>query len=207
MKLLLVAALLLGGSRSATAADEPAIDYDAIALIRCGDGLGTAFWIAPGRMISAAHVTARGPCTLGGAPLEVVLEDGGNDIAELRGPDSGRALPVRCSQMSEGRPYFAVGFALGRYRHTSRLVATGERAAGPPGQGQSVLLGTVYPGMSGGPVFDRRGRVTGIVNMRGTRLPLSFSRPLRETFVCRRPPGRSQGPVSPASKALRSGVA
>ncbi len=32
--------------------------------------------------------------------------------------------------------------------------------------------------------------VTGIVTMRGTRFPLSFSRPLRETFVCRRPPGR-----------------
>ncbi len=159
MKLLLVAALLLGGSRSPTAADEPAIDHDAVAQIRCGDGLGTAFWIAPTRMISAAHVTARGPCTLGGAPLQLVREDGGNDVAELRGPDLGHTLPVRCSDMREGRSYYAVGFALGRYRHMSRLVATGERAAGPPGRGQTMLLGTVYPGMSGGPVFDRRGRV------------------------------------------------
>ncbi len=165
--------------------DEPATDMNAIIVIQCGPSArGTAFWIAPTRLVSAEHVTRNGPCrTLDGDPLPGVREDPVHDIAELRGPDIGRHLTIRCAGFREGRAYFATGYAQGLYRHTSRLIATRHRDGGA--SGLQVLLGQVFPGMSGGPVVDTRGRVTGIVSRLIVAMPFSESRSLKETFLCR----------------------
>ena len=166
--------------------DEPATDMNAIIVIQCGaSARGTAFWIAPTRLISAEHVTRNGACrTLDGEALPTVHEDPVHDIAELRGPNIGRHLTVRCSGFREGRAYFATGYAQGLYRHTSRLIATRHRDGGAGGL--QVLLGQVFHGMSGGPVVDTSGRVTGIVNRLIVAMPFSESRSLKETFLCRR---------------------
>ena len=49
------------------------------------------------------------------------------------------------------------------------------------------LLGPqVIPGMSGGPILNSRGEVVGVVNRYTREMPLSYSRALKDTSVCRK---------------------
>ena len=164
--------------------DAPALPAGAVVLIECGGSArGTAFRIGAARFVSAEHVTRNGPCAIvGGPPLKTVREDAAHDIAELSGPEAGARLAIDCRGFRRGRAYFATGFAEGRDRTTTRLVATGARD--PGAGGLDVLVGPVHRGMSGGPVVDRRGKAAGIVNRLVVGLPFSESRSLAGTFLC-----------------------
>ena len=158
-------------------------DPAAVALIVCkgpdlgtGVRLGTAFWIGPRRLITAAHVTSHGRCAIGGTPLDVVREDGVLDVAELRSTAPHPFLPFRCTGFRAGRHYLAIGFIAGRSRADLPWRATGRRDA----SGQHEFVGQAEPGMSGGPVLDLSGRAVGVVDQ---RFP-ARSRALEETHLC-----------------------
>ena len=184
LKLLLgaaLAALSLGAS-----APSAETDFAAIAIVRCGPPVGTAFAIAPGRIVTAAHVAANGPCAIPGrhpgappVPAPVLRQDGRLDIAELAGALPGAPLPIACTGLGPGQMFRAIGHAGGVRRMTSPLFATRNRD--PASAGLVVLLGQVERGMSGGPVIDAAGRVAGIIN----RHSPARSRSLEETFLCR----------------------
>ena len=203
--------------------DERRIEFRAIAMIQCGASRGTAFWVTGTILASARHVTANGPCFIlpelvsgrgtsrssgegwwrgiDGAPVRVIHEDAARDFALLRGPRNRHPLAVGCRGFREGRAFWATGWAQGLYRHTARLVATGGRSPGEGGgAGLRILVGEVYPGMSGGPVVDASGRVVGIVNRRAVMAPLAQSRSLADTILCRR---RWSAPGVPARPLLR----
>lgn len=184
---LIGAALALGSATPAeTVAPAPDVPDAAIAVVVCGGArAGTAFRIGPHRLVTAAHVTSHASCTLqdraggGDVPVEVVREEGRLDIAELRSAAASDVfLQVDCGGVRRGRHYRAIGFAGGRYRANLPLIATGYATS----FGGAEFVGETIPGMSGGPVIDRRGRVVAVVN---TRLPAS-ARALRETWLCRR---------------------
>jgi hypothetical protein len=184
-----LAAALFGLALSSAAPvvpDEPAQRFNAMTMIQCGAARGTAFWVGRRLLASAQHVTAGGPCRIGETPIATLHEDAESDFALLRGPANRARLPVTCRGFGEGRAYWATGWAQGLFRHTARLVATRERSPGGGGAGGlRILAGEVWPGMSGGPVVDRAGRVVGIVNRRAVAAPLVQSRPLRDTILCR----------------------
>jgi hypothetical protein len=172
-------------------ADEPAnIDYNAIVKVVCGGASGTAFWIDDTRLLTAVHVTRNGPCSIDGNPVRIVREEEAIDVAELEGPNIGHHLHLNCRAFHRGHIYHAAGFAFAHFRHTSRLIGTGYRETAPdpvPAIGMAILRGQAYPGMSGGPVFDRRGNVVGMTNRgsQGGANPTFESREIRESAVCR----------------------
>lgn len=174
-------------SSSPYAPDEPRIDMNAIARIDCGGFSGTAFWITRTRIVTAVHVIAAAqPCSIAGHVLSTV-RSGNRDLAEVRGLENDHYLRVDCGGFREGRVYHATGYALGDYRHTARLLATRDEEGdrdGPPNAGERILLGAVYPGMSGGPVVDGHGHVVGIVNRSITSPPMAESRALADSFIC-----------------------
>ena len=174
---LLGATLALVSATPRLAGPDPAV-----AIIACDSGfgtrtrLGTAFWIAPHRLLTAAHVSSHGRCAIGGIPLEVVREDGVLDVAELHSPTPHPFLPFRCSGFRAGRLYRAIGFIAGRTHAELPWRATGRRDP----SGQHEFLGQAEPGMSGGPVLDHSGRAVGVVDQ---RFP-ARSRALEETHLC-----------------------
>ena len=170
--------------------DEPALAYNAIALIECGDYSGTAFWAGRDRIITAYHVAGERTCEIDGVTLTRVRADAAADIAEYTGLPSRATVRVDCRAPRAGAVYWGVGWAFGSLRHTARLTATGDRDDGarePIARGMVAHHGAVYPGMSGGPVFDRQGRAVSMIN-RGTRVePMMMQgRALADTFLCQR---------------------
>lgn len=123
-------------------------------------------------------------------PATVIFEDDTLDYAILKAPTPrGQHLDIDCSGFVRGEDYVSVGYPgdifVARY-----LTATGQLAE-PWGhlwsywRGQRLLLGTVIPGMSGGPVVSlRSGKVVGITNGYDTNVPHSFSRQLKDTYLC-----------------------
>lgn len=176
---LLSATLLLGCAPAAAGESLPSVrdgPDGAIEMVTCGRRTGTAFRIEPDRLVTAAHVTAGGDCTIAGVPVATVRKDGALDVAELRAADRRTFIPVRCSVTREGRLYRAIGFAGGAQRMNLPWQATGQADA----PGKAEFFGESYPGMSGGPVLDREGRAIGIVLQ---RYP-ARARLLASTWLC-----------------------
>jgi hypothetical protein len=161
----------------------PGVNYGAIARIECvgetGWVTGTVFQIAPGKLVTAAHVTMNRTCSISGAPVEKVREDGTLDVAELKGPDIGSSVEISCEGLKPFEHYIGVGYALGIYRHSARLVATTQG-----NKGVRVWLGTIYKGQSGGPAFDPQGRAAGVVIHTYAPFPASGGRALSDTWLC-----------------------
>lgn len=156
-------------------------DPAAIVRIEChsdtDSGIGTAVKVGRYTYITAAHVADGRICTIGGQPVAVTVSGGEHrDFATLTGPASNVFLPISCKGFRFGRIYLARGYAGGGYA----LAAQPWLATSIPWGRRTILLGEAYPGMSGGPLIDRKGRVRGVVN---TRLP-SMALPLSETSLC-----------------------
>jgi hypothetical protein len=186
MKLAILAAAFAALTSAAPVPVEK-VPYSSIKLIRCGRASGTVFQIAPGVLMTAAHVTGNGPCSVDGVPLDLTLEDGALDYALLRGTIGIPMTPL-CKELKRGRAYYGIGYAGGRYRMDSRLFAEGRADAEVEGisyRGMMRFGGGAIPGMSGGPIIDERGRVAAIVNASNSALSTALGRPLKDTQACR----------------------
>ncbi len=146
---------------------------------QCNRGqAGTGFVVAPGRVLTNAHVVAgmsRPRVQVGGegARFEgrVVVFDPDTDLAVLDVPDLGAAPLALGEEQGRGDSVVVAGFPLdGPYATTSGRVrdvlqASGTDIYGGQGAVREVysLRATIQPGNSGGPVLDEAGQVVGVV--------------------------------------------
>lgn len=168
-------------------ADTPGIAQAAASIVRV-DGAarscsrqieGTGFVVAPGRVMTNAHVVAgvRQPVVrIGGVgevyPATVVLFDPARDVAVLAVPDlRAKALPLAPVPARRGDAAVVAGFPLGgpyeldSARVSSRLRARGSDIydARPVVRDVYAVSARVRPGNSGGPLLSTDGAVLGMV--------------------------------------------
>lgn len=171
---------------SATPAENPigTTQYPLVHQVVCDRAKGTAFRIGPTTFLSVAHVTSNTGCTIDGYYF-TARNDGESDFSILDVPsDKLGGFKINCDGFIPGEWYYAIGYAQGLpWQQTVTILATYVKIP----NGMRLLLGspTVIPGMSGGPVINSRGEVVGTVNMYTRGAPLSYSRALRDTEVCR----------------------
>lgn len=185
LKYVALAALLTAApSIPQEAFDRSAYPHDeaAIQLIYCqrvdGAASGTAFKVGPTYYLTARHVVLGGQCSIGGVPVTINTMDEKHDFATLTGPASPHILATNCRGFHSGQTYLARGFPGGQsYNIFMPMIASALSVGGF----RTFTGADVIPGMSGGPVMDTQGRVTGIVNMRWP----SRSMPLSSTGFCR----------------------
>jgi serine protease Do len=158
---------------------------EAVVQVRTPVGLGSGFLIHPaGYVITNEHVVA-GEYTItitqfrrGTAELEkvtynkvrIVALDSRLDLALLKIEDGGSTVfptvPIGDSNsITDGQTVFAIGSPLGLDRSVSQgIVSTRNR----PLEGQLYIQTTtqINPGNSGGPLFNLRGEVVGVNNMK-----------------------------------------
>ena len=121
----------------------------------------------------ATEISVRVPSTGDSAQASIVLKDKVNDLAVLKvskpiAPFSGE-LPFRLGQMSSvkvGQESFTLGFPLGDVMGETPRLATGTVSALFGLQDDPRLLqisNPIQPGNSGGPLFNNKGDLIGIV--------------------------------------------
>jgi hypothetical protein len=167
---------------SATA-PAPTVTYAPVEQVFCAGSLGTAFRIRGGKFLSVAHVTSGEGCTIDGALLNAVPEEG-LDFSVIEGLPKGMSFKINCDGFVPGQWYHAIGHARGLPAQTVvTIYATTYRHP----DGMVIFFGpqTVIPGMSGGPVLNQAGEVVGMVNAYNPFFGLSFSRELKDTSLCR----------------------
>lgn len=138
-----------------------------------GDNVGSGAIVAPGYVITAAHVTAalgsRHEVTIvleSGRILKGVIqkEDSNEDLALLAVPDlTATALAWReGAAISSGEDVYALGFPLGSRNLvvTKGVVSSASQLI----QGSALIQtdATINPGNSGGPLVDKDGRFVGV---------------------------------------------
>lgn len=180
------AALLALAPVSAAEQQAPLVflQYPMVHKVDCLEGSGTAFRVGKNHWLSVAHVTGMRMCTIDGEPITVTEQDGVNDFSRLDTPSEGNGFRINCGGFIPGHWFWAVGHARGYPFHTAMAVyATYAKTF----DGRRVLIGpyNFIPGMSGGPVMDETGAVVGTVNAYLPGTPISISRELRDTSVCK----------------------
>ena len=149
-----------------------------------------------GLFLTAAHCVDEGrPLSLRtlfapidiAAPAHVLWQDVGLDLAVLEANIHRPALRPRAKEFARGLEVGALGFAWGQGLYFAAGVVanvhvyTEWNENGGRWEGAFLTVdGPVNGGMSGGPWFDRHGRVVGIVQ-RGTNIT-SFGRPINLVF-------------------------
>lgn len=184
---LAVAAILVVGQTPVIPHIPPASLEDA-QLLRCDGRSGTVWRISGDRYITAHHVSLDSACTLGDLPIRTIRSEAGLDFAVLssnRG--AGRVYEIDCRGFQAWETYRAIGWARGTDLVAMPVQSTGQSWTGPVGYEGAhytfhALRGIAIPGMSGGPVLSREGKVVGIVNAGGGGLMLS--RALADTPLC-----------------------
>ncbi|HTQ29586.1 MAG TPA: trypsin-like peptidase domain-containing protein [Opitutaceae bacterium] len=172
---------------------------DAVVEVRTPIGLGSGFIINPaGYVVTNEHVIAgeykisitqfrRGPTELERVQfnnVRIVAFDPRLDLALLKIEDTGgTAFPTvplgDSNDLTEGQTVFAIGSPLGLDRSVSQgIIAQKNR----PLDGQLYIQTTaqVNPGNSGGPLFNLRGEVVGVNDMKAMMIGvegLNFSVP------------------------------
>jgi len=143
----------------------------------CGSGVeGTAFFYAPTRLMTNAHVVAgvtRPEVEVAGSTLtaSVVLYDADLDVAVLALPDTGSS-PLAFDTQAEPRdPVAVLGYPQdGPYAVESGRIRAEQRLRSPDIYGEGTVIRQVFslraliqPGNSGGPIVTSAGDVAGMV--------------------------------------------
>ncbi|HXC16149.1 MAG TPA: trypsin-like peptidase domain-containing protein [Holophagaceae bacterium] len=143
----------------------------AVVTVETDEGRGSAFFIAPDRLLTNAHVVGRNAWVRlkgqDGLDIDASVDrtDTDYDVAVLkvRQPKAGQAMLVLGSleQTRAGEQVIAIGSPLGLLQNTvTKGILSGYRQMGP-----TLLVQTdaaLNPGNSGGPLLDARGIVIGI---------------------------------------------
>lgn len=178
------------------------IDLNPINLLVCGHSSGTSIIIGKNLMLTANHVIdGYAICSMYGIKSTVVYKNIDQDIAAVVVPTGNASrLEVNCGGFKSMETYYAVGFAEGKSFIVNKLIAMDGFVDVPIINDRRMakhlrpLLGTVIPGMSGGPILDEDGKVVGITlatsvipGSSGDN-PVAYSRELKETFLCEKTP-------------------
>lgn len=162
---------------------------EAVVLIRTPVGLGSGFLIHPaGYVVTNAHVISgeyninvtqfrRGATELEKVQfnkVRIVAFDARLDLALLKIDDAGDTVfptvPLTAgNSLNDGQAVFAIGSPLGLDRTVSQgIVSSNARPLG----GQLYIQTTtqINPGNSGGPLFNLRGEVVGVNNMKAMQV-------------------------------------
>jgi serine protease Do len=159
---------------------------EAVVQVHTPTGLGSGFFIHPdGYVVTNEHVVA-GEYNISVTQfrhgragelqnvtfnkVRIVALDSKLDLALLKIEDAGSTVfptvPLGDSgRLSEGQTVFAIGSPLGLDRTVSQGIVSSRNR---PMDGQLFIQTTaqINPGNSGGPLFDLRGEVVGITNMK-----------------------------------------
>lgn len=156
-----------GPSAKATSSPSSAV----VKVIVGGSGHGSGVHIGGGYVVTAAHVIGDGTPvvrvkSMGGGEIvaEILWRNDAADIALLRSalPDDRRA-DLACRMPVVGEEVLAEGNPANLEFLTSWLKVSGRVEERGRWRSAMVVNGTILQGMSGGPLFDREGRVLGIV--------------------------------------------
>ncbi|GEJ58923.1 trypsin-like peptidase domain-containing protein [Anaeromyxobacter diazotrophicus] len=163
-----------------------------VAEVSCGGNLGTAFFVAPERAATNAHVVCDKD-----TPLRLRFQDGSElvgktvvlekrlDLAVIEVPGAG-AKPLELGDSTAlvpGDGIVLVGnpHGLAFTVHEGKVSFVGRNLLG---HAYVQVNASVNPGNSGGPLLDGRGRAVGIVSMKvtgadgiGLALPIEYLRP------------------------------
>lgn len=173
----------------------PNIDFRAIRKVKCSGGHGTGFLIDPHTIVTAYHVVAKESMCVDnetGEVLKVVYTDPTQDVAVLHSVQKHPVwLAISCDSYATKTSYFSVGFAgvgatniLVTHLYAIDLYQNGSDTHGVSFLHMHTLAGVIIPGMSGGPIIDRHGRVFGINNLTQNGFRFGLSRELRDTYLC-----------------------
>lgn len=200
-----VLAIFAGFSSTAALAEQPSgyfINTNLIPLVVCigaspdgqvGIFSGTAAYIGDNKFITAEHVVhGMTECRVNGKVLVRSEDNVALDYAIFSLLDvTPQQLPQEvlnfsCTPFKKEETYLAVGYALGHDLVVQRLTGSRSTTDSPMFAGATILVGNTFTGMSGGPIFNDRGQIVGIVNG-GDRTGRAnmVSRSLLETSLCR----------------------
>jgi S1-C subfamily serine protease len=137
--------------------------------VTSGNEIATGFAVAPGRVVTVAHVVD-GAVTVRGRRARVVRVDRGSDLALLAVPGLGGAPAPALARAGGGERLRLVRLRDGRPSSRSVLVrrsivahVRGPGSAGGARRAALELAASVRAGDSGAPVVTREGAVAGVV--------------------------------------------
>ena len=158
---------------TASAHDLAAAALASTVALRCGDGGGAGFFVAPDLVATNAHVLCHDRASLQATlhdgrrlPASVAASDDWLDVALLRVPGAGiRPLPLGdATRLEPGDAVLFIGSPLGMDFSVSRAIVSHPRR-NVYGIAFVQFDANVNPGNSGGPLLDTEGRAVGIVSM------------------------------------------
>jgi hypothetical protein len=147
----------------------------AIVLVVCDQGVGSATRVTENAYISVAHVTSLGNCTVDGTKITVTHSDAEQDFSTFIGPKGKDTLDISCDGFTRLEGYVSRGHAYGDPNVWFQpVIAVAEY------KGKWAFVGDIFPGMSGGPIVDKDGRITGVNNIANPSAGVD----LKDTVVC-----------------------
>jgi hypothetical protein len=155
--------------------------FEVVPQIMCGNGSGSGVRISDDVIITAAHVASKGGCSIDGHPATIAFNQPHRDFTAMTARlGNGYRATYSCEGIKPGERYQAFGYALGGKPNVEPLLGTNFKHR----DGTVMLRGKVYPGMSGGAVFNSEGAFVAITVMTHREADWAYVIPLTESYLC-----------------------